>query len=169
MLNVEEKLYAKESSVNLEFKGNVFNIKSTKSSNISQKSYFIIETDLIVEKKSNLQSATFCGEKFVFESYCTNTKMTKILMFFCNSERVLLSEYLSVYFLFIFFLGKKSVCVCNNDSLHKFGCLGYPPPDPHILSSVTGPHKSFNKLNLLLVNSSHYDHVHITFNGLRVI
>ena len=169
MLNVEEKLYAKESSVNLEFKGNVFNIKSTKSSNISQKSYLIIETDLIMEKKSNLQSATFCGEKFVFESYCTNTKMTKILMIFCNSERVLLSEYLSVYFLFIFFLGKKSVCVCNNDSLHKFGCLGYPPPDPHIRSSVTGLIKVSTSSTSSQLMSSHYDQMHITFNGLRVM
>ena len=30
------------------------------------------------------------------------------------------------------------------------GCLGYPVPGPHIQRSPSGPHKIFNKLNLLL-------------------
>ena len=31
-------------------------------------------------------------------------------------------------------------------------CLGYPDPGPHTRSSTPSRHKSFNKLNLLLVN-----------------
>ena len=31
-----------------------------------------------------------------------------------------------------------------------YGCLGYPSSSAHIRPSVSGPHKSFNKLNLLL-------------------
>ena len=37
--------------------------------------------------------------------------------------------------------------------------------------ALSGPHKSFNQLNLLVfdLKSSHYDNVHIIFNSLQVI
>ena len=72
-----------------------------------------------------------------------------------NKEQYLLFQK------YIVFLVRKSTLL--SILCCKKGVWVIRPPAP-------GPYKSFNKLNLLLVKkSSHYDHVHITFNGLRVI
>ena len=50
------------------------------------------------------------------------------------------------------------------------GFLGHPAPGPGLSyqPSVPGPVKVLTISTLSQLNSSHFDHVYITFNGLRV-